>query len=98
MLQARDGGGRSRLGLLDRVLDAFLTSASDQQVRLVDTFFGKLDFRRFQVDMDDALPMDDPAAIPLLVEYGTEMGKMVLADKTDSAAKIKPAKARQTLK
>ena len=35
---------------LDPVLDGFLTSASDQQVRLVETFFKKLDFRRFQVD------------------------------------------------
>lgn len=82
---------------LEPVLDAFLTSASDQQVRLVDTFFNKLDFRRFQVDMNEALPMDDPAAIPILVEYGTEMGKMILADRVDSASKVKPAKARRTL-
>jgi uncharacterized protein len=83
---------------VEPVLDAFLTSASDQQVRLVDTFFNKLDFRRFQVDMEEALPMDDPAAMPLLIEYGTEMGKMILADRTDSAAKVKPAKARRVLK
>lgn len=83
---------------VEPVLDAFLTSASDQQVRLVDTFFAKLDFRRFQVDMDDALPMDDPAAIPLLVEYGTEMGKMILADRVDRAAMVKPAKAKAVIK
>jgi predicted acylesterase/phospholipase RssA len=83
---------------LEPVLDAFLTSASDQQVRLVDTFFNKLDFRRFQVDMDEALPMDDPAAIPILEEYGAEMGKMVLSDRVDGAAKIKPAKAMRSLK
>ena len=83
---------------VEPVLDAFLTSASDQQVRLVDTFFNKLDFRRFQVDMEEALPMDDPAAMPLLVEYGTEMGKMILADRMDGAAKVKPAKARRVLK
>jgi predicted acylesterase/phospholipase RssA len=83
---------------LEPVLDAFLTSASDQQVRLVDTFFNKLDFRRFQVDMDEALPMDDPAAIPMLVEYGTEMGEMILTDRVDSASKIKPARARRVLK
>ncbi len=82
---------------LDPVLDAFLTSASDQQVRLVDTFFKKLDFRRFQVDMNEALPMDDPGAIPLLLEYGTQMGQMILADRTDSAARIKPAKARREI-
>jgi len=27
--------------------------------------------------------MDDPAAIPMLVEYGAEMGKMILADRID---------------
>jgi predicted acylesterase/phospholipase RssA len=83
---------------LDPVLDAFLASASDQQVRLVDTFFKKLDFRRFQVDMAEALPMDDPEAIPLLIEYGTQMGQMILEDRIDSATKIKPAKARQQIK
>lgn len=81
---------------LDPVLDAFLSSASDQQVRLVDTFFKKLDFRRFQVDMREALPMDDPSCIPQLLEYGTQMGKMILEDKEDIAAKIKPARARRT--
>jgi predicted acylesterase/phospholipase RssA len=83
---------------LDPVLGAFLDSASDQQVRLVDTFFKKLDFRRFQVDMDQALPMDDPRRIPELLEYGTKMGEMILEDKVDAAAKIKPAKASQTIR
>lgn len=83
---------------VEPVLDGFLTSASDQQVRLVDTFFEGLDFRRFQVDMEEAVPMDDPAAIPILEEYGTEMGKMILADRVDSAAKIKPARARRVVK
>ena len=83
---------------VEPVMDAFLTSASDQQVRLVDTFFNKLDFRRFQVDMEEALPMDDPAAMPLLLDYGTEMGKMILSDRMDGAAKVKPAKARRVLK
>lgn len=80
---------------LDPVLDAFLTSASDQQVRLVHTFFKKLDFRRFQVDMTEAVPMDDPGAIPLLLEFGSQMGDMVLADKTDAAALLKAGKARR---
>lgn len=79
---------------LSPVLDAFLTSASDQQVRLVDTFFHQLDFRRFQVDMHQALPLDDPTVVPLLVDYGTKMGNMILQDQIDSAALIKPAKAR----
>jgi len=83
---------------LDPVLDAFLSSASDQQVRLVDTFFRKLDFRRFQVDMSEALPMDDPAAIPMLIDYGTEMGNMILEDRIDRAAMIRPAKAQPDIK
>jgi len=80
---------------LDPVLDAFLTSASDQQVRLVETFFKKLDFRRFQVDLTEPLAMDDPGTIPVLLEYGEQMGQMILNDKTDRAATIKPAKARR---
>ena len=83
---------------MEPVLDAFLNSASDQQVRLVDTFFSKLDFRRFQVDMEEALPMDDPAALPILIEYGIQMGKMILSDHEDGAAKVKPAKARRALR
>jgi predicted acylesterase/phospholipase RssA len=83
---------------LDPVFDAFLNSASDQQVRLVDTFFKKLDFRRFQVDMKEALPMDDPGAIPLLLEYGTKLGQMILGDRTDSAATLKPAKAKRAIR
>ena len=80
---------------LDPVLDGFLSSASDQQVRLVETFYKKLDFRRFQVDLAEPLPMDDPSSIPALLEYGQQMGQMVLDDATDSAATIKPAKARR---
>jgi len=82
---------------LDPVLDGFLTSASDQQVRLVETFFKQLDFRRFQVDMAEVLEMDDPETIPFLVEYGTQMGEMILNDRTDSAASIRPAKAGRVM-
>ncbi len=81
---------------LEPVLDAFLGSASDQQVRLVETFFRKLDFRRFQVDMEQAVAMDDPGQTAVLLEYGTKMGKMILEDRVDAAAKIKPTKARRT--
>ncbi len=81
---------------LEPVLDAFLGSASDQQVRLVETFFKKLDFRRFQVDMEQAVAMDDPNQTAVLLEYGTRMGKMILEDRTDAAANIKPARARRS--
>ena len=38
---------------LTPTLDAFLSSAGDQQVHLVETFFQDLDFRRFQVDLKE---------------------------------------------
>ena len=36
--------------------------------------------------MAEVLEMDDPDTIPLLVEYGTQMGQMILDDRTDGAA------------
>jgi hypothetical protein len=71
-------------------LDAFLTSADDQQVHLVDTFFQDLDFRRFQVDLQEAFPLDDPHQIPKLVAYGELMGKKILADQYDRALGVTP--------
>ena len=82
---------------LDPVLDAFLSSASDQQVRIVETFFKKLDFRRFQVDLKTSIHMDDPSRIPELLEYGQQMGKMIMEDQVDSAIKIKPLKPRREI-
>jgi uncharacterized protein len=70
---------------LTPTLDAFLTSAGDQQVHLVETFFKDLDFRRFQVDLTQAIPMDDPSQISNLTRYGREMGKMILTDQYDRA-------------
>jgi uncharacterized protein len=75
---------------LTPALDAFLASAGDQQVHLVDTFFQDLDFRRFQVNLDEALPLDDPRQIPKLVVYGEQMGKMILIDKYDRSLGVTP--------
>ena len=72
-------------------LGAFLASADDQQVRLVDTFFQDLDFRRFQVDLSESIPMDDPRQIPKLIEYGEKMGNMILNDQIDGAIGDQPA-------
>jgi predicted acylesterase/phospholipase RssA len=72
-------------------LDAFLTSAGDQQVHLVDTFFADLDFRRFQVDLKESISMDDPANLPMLTNYGELMGRMILNDQYDKALGIKPS-------
>jgi len=75
---------------LTPTLDAFLASADDQQVHLVETFFQDLDFRRFQVDLSEAIPMDDPGQIPKLIEYGEKMGNMILNDQVDGAMGVKP--------
>ncbi len=72
------------------ILDAFLVSADDQQVNLTEIFFKDLDFRRFQVNLEENIPMDDPAAIPKLVEYGDRMGQMILSDQLDGALGIRP--------
>ncbi|MGZ6316481.1 MAG: patatin-like phospholipase family protein [Anaerolineales bacterium] len=79
---------------LEPILDAFIGSASDQQVRLVETFFKKLDFRRFQVDLQELLPWDDATCIPELLEYGTLMGNMILNDDLDRALRIRPTTPR----
>lgn len=68
---------------LEPVLGAFMQSADDQQVHLVETFFREMDFRRFQVDLDDEIAMDDVARIPELIEYGKHLGWMMITDQTD---------------
>jgi predicted acylesterase/phospholipase RssA len=70
------------------VLGAFLQSADDQQVHLVNTFFEPLDFRRFQVDLREPIGMDDASKIPELTAYGDELGRKILNDETDPAVEI----------
>ncbi len=65
---------------LDPVLGAFLQSADVQQVHLVDTLFGGMDFRRFQVDMQENIGMDAADKIPVLSTLGEELGRKILAD------------------
>lgn len=74
------------------VLGAFLRSADDQQVHLVDTFFEELDFRRFQVDLREHIAMDDFTKVAELTVYGTELGQKILKDQTDRALEIKARK------
>ncbi len=71
---------------IEPTLGAFLSSADEQQVHLVETFFNKLDFRRFQIDMKEPVQMDDPASIPLLATYGDKLGQMILRDQYDNIA------------
>ncbi|MCU0522186.1 MAG: patatin-like phospholipase family protein [Anaerolineae bacterium] len=75
------------------ILGAFMESAADQQVHLVDTFFTDLDFRRFQVDLRRPIPMDDPAAIPELTAYGNQLGHKIINDDLDWAMSIQAAPA-----
>jgi predicted acylesterase/phospholipase RssA len=75
---------------LSPILDAFLVSADDQQVNFTETFFKDLDFRRFQVNLEEDIPMDDPRMISKLIEYGDRMGQMILSDQLDGAMGVKP--------
>lgn len=76
--------------------DAFLSSTSDQQVHLVETFFKGLDFRRFQVDFKEYIALDDPNQMDKLLAYGEQMGAMILNDKVDSAMNVKTALPKKT--
>ena len=76
------------LRYINPILDAFQTSAADQQVNLVSRLFSGLDFRRFQVDLKTVIQMDDPSNIPELIHYGEELGQMMLNDETDRAMRV----------
>jgi predicted acylesterase/phospholipase RssA len=65
------------------LIDTFLADANDQQVRVVRSSFPLLDFRRFQVDLDPPIEIDDPAGIPALTRWGETLGKMILNDEVD---------------
>jgi hypothetical protein len=77
--------------------DIFLEDAARQQVQLVRHFFTNapiarasgdpnagLDFRRFNMRFDEAISMDDTAAIPLLTEYGVKLGEMIVSDQEEN--------------
>lgn len=81
---------------LNPILGAFLQSADDQQVHLVQTFFDQIDFRRFQVDLLTPFPMDDTSRPDELLRYGETLGRMILADQIDDAQKIIPQKLIST--
>ncbi len=77
-----DRPGKHRLGLVklaDAMLTAFMTSANDQQVTLVEEAPNKLDFRRFQVNLREDIALDDIRKIKELEEYyGTKLGEMIV--------------------
>jgi patatin-like phospholipase/acyl hydrolase len=68
---------------IGRVLNVFSQSSYDQQVHLVETFFNELDFRRFQIDLQAPIEMDDVRRMDELAAYGEYLGQMILNDETD---------------
>ncbi|MDF1512623.1 MAG: patatin-like phospholipase family protein [Anaerolineae bacterium] len=75
------------------LLGAFMQSADDQQVHLVNTFFKTVDFRRFQVDMRQNIEMDDISAIPQLEVYGEILGSKILNDEVDKVLNMTALRA-----
>jgi len=88
-----DGSNLFAWEWLKPIFGAFLQSAYDQQVHLVDSFFKELDFRRFQVNLREPIEMDDVSALDRLVAYGVRMGRMILNDQTDVVQDLIPKKA-----
>ncbi len=80
------------------ILGGFLSDASEQQVSMVRYTMGDgLDFRRFQVVFNKEAP--DPSAtnpkdMPILVKYGEEMARKILADEFEPAPS-QPTRAPQ---
>ncbi len=66
-----------------------------QYLELVDTFFDQLDFRRFQVDMDESIEMDDTSQMPLLLTYGNILGEKIINDHYDRAMGIVAPKIKK---
>ena len=71
------------------ITGAFMQSADDQQVHLVDTFFKPLDFRRFQVSLTQSIEMDDPSQMEKLTAYGEELGRKIINDESEEAPEFK---------
>ncbi len=95
MIQPGEPDRYSTVEWLMPILDAFQRVADDQQVHLVDTFFEKLDFRRFQVDLAEKIEMDDAKKFPELTRYGELMGNMIVNDQYDRALGIRADKPRK---
>jgi hypothetical protein len=77
------------------LIDAFSHCAADQQVDLVNKLFTGLDFRRFQVDLRQPIPLDGISKLQELTSYGEQLGSMMLADQTDAAMRLMPQPAPQ---
>lgn len=69
---------------LNPLLGAFMQSAYDEQLHLVGALFPELDFRRFQVTLNEDLGMDAADQMDRLVAYGDELGQKMLNDETEN--------------
>jgi patatin-like phospholipase/acyl hydrolase len=77
------------------LVDIFLRDANLEQTRLVRHFFcdavaeragapeAGLDFRRFDIDLDEPIAMDDVSKIPDLIKYGKKLGEMITSDQQE---------------
>jgi hypothetical protein len=86
--------GRFPWQWLRPILDTFLHSANDQQVRLVHQWFAEeqgLDFRRFQLDIPN-IPMDDTSRMDELTALGRTLGEMIVGDEFDERPLGEPAR------
>jgi hypothetical protein len=75
------------------LIDAFTHCATDQQVDLVNKLFTGLDFRRFQVDLTEPIPLDAITKLEEMTSYGEQLGNMILNDQTDAAMRLMPERA-----
>ncbi|HTP00295.1 MAG TPA: patatin-like phospholipase family protein [Anaerolineales bacterium] len=75
------------------LIDAFSHCAADQQVDLVNKLFTGLDFRRYQVDLPQPIPLDDISKLQQMISCGDELGGMILSDQTDAAMRFMPEPA-----
>lgn len=51
---------------------------------LVHRFFEGLDFRRFQIELTESIPMDDTGSLDKLSKYGEQLGQKILNDEWES--------------
>jgi patatin-like phospholipase/acyl hydrolase len=67
------------------VIGAYQKSADDQQLQLVRSYYQDLDFRRFQIDLDESIEVDDAHKMTELIAYGDKLAEKILNDEMDGA-------------
>ena len=68
------------------IIDDFVHQANEQQVRLVNETYEPLglDFRRFNIDFDEAIGSEDIHQIEALTEWGDKLGEKIVTDKWEN--------------